>query len=133
MSLRLRRPQHPTILRKREREGGRERVTPERVTKCLSSREERADDGAAGSLSPHTLFPSTLRRDTRVGLTDLPRNANRYTQYTQREPTPRGDTSTDALLGNVHTSEYLTRPGDVFVRDEGRLGGRVELTYVTSV
>lgn len=89
---------------------GRERVTPERVTKCLSSREERADDGAAGFLSPHTLFPSTLRRDTRVGLTDLPRNANRYTQYTQRESTPRCDTSTDALLGNVHTSEtYLPR------------------------
>lgn len=75
-------------MRTGKRGGGRERVTPERVTKCLSSREERADDGAAGSLSPHTLFPSTLRRDTRVGLTDLPRNANRYTQYTQRGTHP---------------------------------------------
>lgn len=33
---------------------------------------------------PRTLLPSTPRQDTRVGLTDLPRNANRYTHYTRR-------------------------------------------------
>lgn len=86
-------------------------------------REEGAHQG--GDLFPRTLLPSTPRRDTRVGLTDLPRNANRYTHYTRRTIT-RCDTSTDALLGNVHTSEYPLAP---FVyRERREVGGRAKLS-----
>lgn len=93
----------------------------ERQRERANGKERRRHKAEISFLAHYFLRP--FDETTRVGLTDLPRNANRYIYYT-REPSPG---ATRRRSFRQHSHERVPTRSALCLREMKEVGGRAEL------